>query len=172
MTIEPPPAAVVYPDHMTDRDRTPDGKPQNARPRDALGRPLQPGEEGVERVPEDLDLDTEETITEGQRLLDHGLPFHAHEVFEAMWKKAPPEERPLWQGLAQLAVGLTHLLRGNAGGAASVLAQGRARVRHYEDEPPYGLDIDGLAAWADHILTEIERGDTTYVPPTPRLRMP
>ncbi|WP_138844883.1 DUF309 domain-containing protein [Rhodococcus pyridinivorans] len=157
---------------MTDRDRTPDGKPQNARPRDALGRPLPPGEEGVERVPEDLDLDVEETIAEGQRLLDHGYPFHAHEVFEAMWKKAPPEERPLWQGLAQLAVGLTHLLRGNPTGAESLLKQGQARVRHYEDEPPYRLDIDGLASWADHLLTEIARDEPIPAPPTPRLRMP
>lgn len=157
---------------MTDRDRTPDGRPQNARPRDALGRPLPPGEDGVERVPEDLDLDTEETISEGQRLLDHGYPFHAHEVFEAMWKKAPPEERPLWQGLAQLAVGLTHLLRGNPRGAASLLRQGKARICHYEDEPPYRLDIDGLATWATHLLTEIERGDPTDEPPIPMLRMP
>lgn len=157
---------------MTDRDRTPDGRPQNARPRDALGRPLPPGSEGVERVPEDLDLDVDDTIAEGQRLLDQGLPFHAHEVFEAMWKKAPPEERPLWQGLAQLAVGLTHLLRGNLKGAASVLEQGRARIRHYEDEPPYLLDIDGLAAWADHLLTEIRRSEPISTPPIPRLRMP
>lgn len=157
---------------MTDRDRTPDGRPQNARPRDALGRPLPPGEVGVERVPEDIDLDVDETITEGQRLLDQGLPFHAHEVFEAMWKKAPPEERPLWQGLAQLSVGLTHLLRGNLKGAASVLDQGRARVRHYEDDPPHGLDIDGLASWAEHLLTEIERPEPIPAPPIPRLRMP
>ncbi len=157
---------------MTDRDRTPDGRPQNARPRDALGRPLPPGEEGVPRVPEDLDLDTEETISEGQRLLDQGHPFHAHEVFESMWKKAPPEERPLWQGLAQLAVGLTHLLRGNPRGAASLLQQGRSRIRHYEDAPPYRLDIDGLSAWATHLLTEIERGEPTDEPPIPMLRMP
>ncbi|WP_241383851.1 DUF309 domain-containing protein [Rhodococcus sp. CH91] len=157
---------------MTDRDRTPDGRPQNARPRDALGRPLPPGEDGVERVPDDLDLDVDGTIAEGQRLLDQDRPFHAHEVFEAMWKKAPPEERPLWQGLAQLAVGLTHLLRGNPVGAASLLKQGQARVRHYEDEPPYGLDIDGLAGWADHLLTEIARDEPVPTPPTPRLRMP
>lgn len=157
---------------MDDRDRTPDGRPQNARPRDALGRPLPPGSEGVERTPEDLDLDVEETIAEGQRLLDHGLPFHAHEVFEAMWKKAPPEERPLWQGLAQLAVGLTHLLRGNPTGAVSLLKQGQSRVRHYEDEPPYGLDVDGLSAWADHLLTEIDRDEPIPAPPIPRLRMP
>lgn len=157
---------------MTERDRTPDGRPQNARPRDALGRPLPPGEAGVERVPEDLDLDIEGTISEGQRLLDRGYPFHAHEVFEAMWKKAPPEERPLWQGLAQLAVGLTHLLRGNPEGAVSLLRQGKARIRHYEDVPPYRLDIDGLSAWADHLLTEIDRGDPTDAPPIPILRMP
>ena len=34
-----------------------------------------------------------------------GRPFHAHEVLEASWKAAPPAERDLWQGLAQLAVG-------------------------------------------------------------------
>jgi uncharacterized protein len=157
---------------MTDRDRTPEGKPQNARPRDALGRPLPYGEEGVEPLPEDLQLEPAEAITEGQRLLDHGHPFQAHEVFEAVWKSGPPDERPLWQGLAQLAVGLTHLLRGNPSGATSLLKQGQARIRHYEDEPPYGLDIDGLSAWADHLITEIERDQPIPEPPTPRLRMP
>ena len=53
---------------------------------------------------------------EAQRLLDAGLPFHAHEVLEAAWKAAPPDERELWRGLAQLAVGLTHLQRGNGRG--------------------------------------------------------
>ncbi|WP_432793483.1 DUF309 domain-containing protein [Rhodococcus ruber] len=157
---------------MVERDRTVDGRPQNARPRDALGRPLPYGEEGVERVPEDLDLEPDEAITEAQRLLDHGHPFHAHEVLESTWKSAPAEERPLWQGLAQLAVGLTHLLRGNPAGAASLLRQGEARIRHYEDEPPHGLDIDGLAAWAEHLLTEIARGEPIPEPPIPRLRLP
>ncbi|MEE2033609.1 DUF309 domain-containing protein [Rhodococcus chondri] len=157
---------------MTDRDRTSDGKPQNARPRDALGRPLAYGEEGVEPLPEDLQLEPAEAITEGQRLFDHGHPFQAHEVFEAVWKACPPDERPLWQGLAQLAVGLTHLLRGNPSGATSLLKQGQSRIRHYEDEPPYGLDIDGLSSWADHLLTEIERDEPIPEPPAPRLRMP
>lgn len=161
-----------YPGPMSDRDRTPDGRPQNARPRDALGRPLPYGEEGIERVPEDLELEPDEAITEGQRLLDHGYPFHAHEVFEAVWKTGPPEERPLWQGLAQLAVGLTHLLRGNEKGAVSLLRQGQARIRHYEDVPPHGLDIDGLSAWADHLITEVERGVPIPAPPAPRLRQP
>ncbi|AKE91812.1 MULTISPECIES: DUF309 domain-containing protein [Rhodococcus] len=157
---------------MAERDRTVDGKPQNARPRDALGRPLPYGEEGVERVPEDLQLEPDEAITEAQRLLDHGYPFHAHEVLEGTWKSAPADERTLWQGLAQLTVGLTHLLRDNPAGAASLLRQGEARIRHYEDEPPHGLDIDGLAAWAEHLLTEIARGEPIPAPPIPRLRLP
>ena len=44
-----------------------------------------------------------------------GRPFHAHEVLEAFWKAAPPAERDFWQGLAQLAVGLTHARRGPPG---------------------------------------------------------
>jgi uncharacterized protein len=63
-----------------------------------------------------------------QRLLDAGRPFHAHEVLEASWKAAPAGERDLWQGLAQLAVGLTHARRGNAAGAVALLRRGADRV--------------------------------------------
>ncbi|WP_211882206.1 DUF309 domain-containing protein, partial [Pseudarthrobacter albicanus] len=44
-------------------------------------------------------------------------PFAAHEVLEARWKAGPAEERNLWQGLAQICVGLTHAARGNSVGA-------------------------------------------------------
>ena len=57
-----------------------------------------------------------------------GLPFHAHEVLEASWKAAPEAERELWQGLAQLAVGLTHVLRGNPTGATTLLQRARRRI--------------------------------------------
>src|SRR5699024_6006349 len=94
------------------RDRDPRGRPANARPRDGLGRPLPRESTGVAQVPDGLTLPPDETLAEAQRLLDEGLPFHAHEVLEARWKAAPYAERDLWQGLAQLAVGLTHILRG------------------------------------------------------------
>ena len=32
-----------------------------------------------------------------------GRAFHAHEVLEGTWKATEGVERPLWQGLAQLA---------------------------------------------------------------------
>jgi hypothetical protein len=74
---------------------------------------------------------------------------------EGTWKAAPAEERELWQGLAQLAVGLTHALRGNTTGALSVVSRGRDRIVAYADDPPYDLDIDGLVAWSDGILEQL-----------------
>ena len=136
-----------------ERERGVDGRPRNARPRDGLGRPLARGAVGEERVPDDLVLPPEESLAEAQRLLDAGRPFHAHEVLEASWKSAPDDERELWQGLAQLAVGLTHALRGNAAGATALLRRGRDRVAPYAGAPPHGIDVAGLVTWADAALS-------------------
>ena len=91
------------------RDRDAAGRARNARPRDGLGRPLPRGVAGQERIPDDLVLPPAESLGLAQQLLDEGRPFHAHEVLEASWKSAPDAERDLWQGLAQIAVGLTRL---------------------------------------------------------------
>ncbi len=158
---------------MSERDRDVGGKPLNARPRDGLGRPLpRDSTEGIPRIPDDVRLPPDEAITEAQRLLDHGMPFHAHEILEGTWKNAPEDERDLWQGLAQLAVGLTHLMRGNTTGAMSLLTQGHDRIRHYEIESPHDLDIAGLLTWSEHVIAEIDRPGSVPAPPIPRLRIP
>ena len=109
-------------------------------------------------------LPPEEALVQAQRLLDEGLPFHAHEVLEGVWKAAPDGERDLWQGLAQLAVGLTHLLRGNPAGAGTVLRRARDRIAPYADAAPYGVDVAGLLAWVREALAG------SAAPPTiPRL---
>ncbi|MEU4231381.1 DUF309 domain-containing protein [Nonomuraea sp. NPDC026600] len=113
------------------RDRDPDGKPRNARPRDAYGRPLPYGSTGVDRVPDDYAPSTPQALADGRRFLREGLPFNAHEVFEGRWKCAPDDERELWQGLAQICVGLTHLQRGNGRGALTLFGRGAARVQSY-----------------------------------------
>ena len=133
---------------MPDRERDELGRPRNARPRDALGRPLPRGESGVTGVPDDLALSPRDALVEAQRLLDEGRPFHAHEVLEATWKAAPDAERDLWQGLAQLAVGLTHALRGNNRGAAVLLRRGADRISGYAQGAPHGIDVPGLLDWA------------------------
>jgi hypothetical protein len=146
-----------------DRERDEAGRPRNARPRDGLGRPLPRGESGVVRVPDDLVLSAGDSLGEAQRLLDEGMPFHAHEVLEATWKAAPDAERDLWQGLAQLAVGLTHALRGNSSGAATLLRRGADRVAGYVDEPPYGIDVAGLLEWARSLAAQLSDGSPDVV---------
>ncbi|TNC29616.1 DUF309 domain-containing protein [Amycolatopsis alkalitolerans] len=133
---------------MPDRDRDAGGRARNARPRDGLGRPLPYGAPGVERQPEGVVRTPEETITEAQRLLGEGKPFHAHEVFEDAWKSTDGPERELWKGLAQVAVGLTHRARGNAKGASALLARGAEAIEPFAAEAPYGIDVTGLVAWA------------------------
>jgi hypothetical protein len=133
---------------MTGRDRDAAGRARNARPRDALGRPLPRGAPGEERAPEGVLRTPDRALAEAQALLDRGRPFHAHEVLEDAWKSAPDEERQLWRGLAQLAVGLTHAARGNTRGAAALLDRGADNVAGYADRPPHGIDVAGLVAWA------------------------
>lgn len=142
---------------MATRDRDEEGRARNARPRDAFGRPLAHGNEGVERIPEDLILEPADTLVRSQQLLDSGHPFHAHEVLEAAWKSAPDDERDLWQGLAQLAVGLTHVQRGNAKGAVALLRRGVERAQPYEENPPHGINIGRLSAHAIDLAARIER---------------
>uniref|UniRef100_A0AAU2UY82 DUF309 domain-containing protein n=1 Tax=Streptomyces sp. NBC_00003 TaxID=2903608 RepID=A0AAU2UY82_9ACTN len=140
------------------RDRDPEGRARNARPRDGLGRPLPYGADGVARQPEGVTRSPEETVREAQRLLDAGMPFHAHEVFEDAWKSGPAQEEPLWRGLAQLAVGLTHAARGNAKGGASLLERGTGSLARYAARhgvPTYGIDLDGLAWWARELADRL-----------------
>lgn len=153
-----------------DRERDESGRPRNARPRDALGRPLPRGDAGVPGIPEDLSLSPHEGLREAQRLLDEGRPFHAHEVLEASWKSAPEAERELWQGLAQLAVGLTHALRGNRVGAAAVLRRGCDRIAGYANETPHGIDVAGLLDWGRTLVGQLDAPSNDVDRPTvPRL---
>lgn len=157
------------------RDRDPAGRPRNARPRDALGRPLDrdgAADADQARVPDDLALAGADAARLADQLLRAGRPFHAHEVLEASWKSGPPGERDLWQGLAQVAVGLTHAQRGNARGAVTLLRRGAQRVRVYQDQAPspadrdhpYGIDIAALLAAGDDLAARIERQGLTAIP--------
>ncbi|MFB7862829.1 DUF309 domain-containing protein [Streptomyces sp. NPDC056069] len=158
------------------RDRDPEGRARSARPRDGLGRPLAYGAEGVARQPEGVVRTPDGTVREAQRLLDAGMPFHAHEVFEDAWKSGPPDERGLWQGLAQLAVGLTHAARGNTTGGARLLLRGAGRVEEYArgGAETYAIDVRGVVAWARGLAARVtagDGGDVDAAAEAPRLRV-
>lgn len=132
-----------------DRDRNAAGRAEQARPRDRLGRPLAYGETGVEPISEEP-LPPAETLAYARRLLDEGRPFAAHEALEVRWKSGPEEERELWQGLAQLCVGLTHHERGNAVGASRLVERAAGRLASYArgGGPTYGVDLDSVVGCA------------------------
>jgi len=104
-------------------------------------------------------------VATAQDLLDSGRPFHAHEVLEAAWKAAPEPERDLWQGLAQLAVGLTHARRGNARGAITLLRRGSSRLDGYAGTSPHGIDVDGVLVRAGELASELERAGIAELQP-------
>jgi hypothetical protein len=110
------------------------------------------------RQPEGIVRTPDETIEQAQRLLDAGRPFHAHEVFEDAWKSSTGPERALWKALAQLAVGLTHLARGNPRGAKTLLQRGSAALAPYVMQPPFGIDVTGISVWATDLVTRIDAG--------------
>ena len=136
---------------------------RDPRWRDALGRPVPPGSpEAVTPVSEEP-LPPDEALPAARALLAEGRAFAAHEVLEASWKAAPPEQRDLWQGLAQLCVGTTHWQRGNAVGAARLLRRGAGRLATY-DGPAFGLDPARLAERATRQAARIDAGQPPEEP--------
>ncbi len=131
------------------RDRDTEGRARQARPRDALGRPLPYGAEGVEPVSEEP-LPPEETLEAARELVVAGRPFSAHEVLEARWKAGPTEERDLWQGLAQVCVAMTHAARGNQVGADRLFERAADRLTVFAatGHGAYGLDLDATVKQA------------------------
>jgi len=130
-----------------------------SRARDAAGRPVPAGSpDAVEPVPEQA-LPPAQALALARALLAEGRPFFAHDVLEARWKVAPADERDLWQGLAQVCVGLTHLQRGNPVGGVRLLRRGADRLaaRPRADEA-HGVDVGAVVAAAHAHADAVEAG--------------
>jgi hypothetical protein len=118
----------------------------------------------VEPVPEEA-LPPYDALALARDLLAKGRPFFAHDVLEAAWKAAPVPERLLWQGLAQVCVGLTHLQRGNPVGGARLLRRGADRLEeHLRTAGPgvaaatYDVDVARTVATARWRADAVEAG--------------
>jgi predicted metal-dependent hydrolase len=89
------------------------------------------------------------TLARGISLFNHGDYYACHDVLEAIWMEAPIAEKPFYQGILQIAVGLYHLGNHNWRGAMTLLGEGVNRLRPFE--PVYkGVDIIRLVdcGWA------------------------
>ena len=137
-----------------------------SRDRDELGRAcaalwaghLREAVRAFPRIPDDLELPPVQTLAYAQDLLNRGLAFNAHEVLETAWKTSPDDERALWQSLAQLAVGITHVQRGNVKGALTVLHRASAHLAQHDRPAPYAIDAAGLNDHVDALIEDLQTG--------------
>ncbi len=152
-----------------DRARDAAGRPLSQRPRDITGAPLPPGtptpwRERLAVHDRETALPSDEAIDEAQRLILGGGPFYAHEVLEGPWHLAAEPERDFWQGLAQFAVGLTHVQRGNPVGAATILRRAAGKLSSFVDGH-HGVAVRRLEAVALDLATRAERDGTGSISP-------
>ena len=142
-----------------ERDRNTEGRAENARPRDWLGRPLPRG--SVDELADTLEPG--EVVDSVAAALDQAVAFfnarrffEAHEFFEWIWKsdEVPPNDRDFWKGVTQIAVGLTHTQRGNARGAVTLLERACGYLTGYPS-PYHGIDRDALSAAAERMVATI-----------------
>ena len=101
--------------------------------RDAAPGPA-PTPEGAPEAP-----DVPEAVRRGVTLYNTGRFWEAHEALEAVWRRAPAAERPLWQGLIQAAAAMLHRERGNRHG---LLAVGGAAIGRLAAGAPPGFPVE------------------------------
>ena len=88
-------------------------------------------------------------LGKGVDLFNSGEYYACHDLLEAIWMEANTLEKPFYQGILQIAVGLYHLGNHNWQGASILLGEGVNRLRPFE--PAYaGVDVECLVdcGWA------------------------
>lgn len=139
----------------TPRDRDDQGRPKNQRPRDSLGRPLPRDAKGDPSLQVEPEGTPAELMAQGVEHFNRGNYFQAHECWETAWHEAAESDRDFWQGITQIAVGLTHRGRGNLHGAKTLLRRGIDRAARYGDVH-LDLEVGALVSQAREILDELE----------------
>jgi predicted metal-dependent hydrolase len=80
-------------------------------------------------------------------LFNRACFFDAHEVWEDVWRAAPPEEKKFLQGLIQIAVAFHHHSTGNLVGARSLLDRGTRNLQGYPEDLRLAVFLHSLVAW-------------------------
>lgn len=98
-----------------------------------------------------------EGFLEGVRLFNQGHFFETHEVWENVWRAAPPEERDFYQGMIHLTVALYQARRANWRGAHSQLRRAARRLARFETARGE-LDLRQFQADVAEAVARLEAG--------------
>jgi hypothetical protein len=148
-------------------------RPRKATPaNDPAATPAAASPAGLElargRTPPLDPQEAHDLLHQGVALFNGSRYWHAHEVWETLWRAADEDDRDFYQGLIQVAAGLLHLQRRNARGARNKLREGLAKLKQYE--PAYrDLVLNELVARGSLILDDLDKGLLPYlIPPVLR----
>ncbi len=93
-----------------------------------------------------------ETFWRGIERFNRQEFIECHEVLEEIWLEEPPEEKPFYQGIIQIAAAFHHVHNRNLRGARSLMVAGAAKLRRYSAHP-CGIDVaaflTALAPWLE-----------------------
>lgn len=158
--VDQPDLSPRYPE----RDRNEEGRPENARPRDRFGAPLPRGsvdELASREEPEDVVSSVAEALERAIALFDEQRFFEAHEFLEYVWKsdEIDAADRDFWKGVTQVAVGLTHVQRGNPTGAVTLLERAGSYMAGYPGRHG-GVDAEELSRRASGVAAAVRDGAT------------
>lgn len=110
-----------------------------------------------------------ETFWRGIECFNQRQFFTCHELLEEIWLEEPPEEKPYYQGIIQVAAGFHHYLQGNLRGTASLVRAGAEKLRRFP--PAYqGIDVAGLLAALAPWLERLEQGESLDVLALPTIQ--
>ncbi|MEO1592612.1 MAG: DUF309 domain-containing protein [Cyanobacteria bacterium J06632_22] len=82
-------------------------------------------------IPSQLDSSADQFWL-GIEQFNQGDYYDCHDTMEAIWMSASTSEKPFYQGILQIAVGLYHLQNHNWRGAAILLGEGSSRLLPFE----------------------------------------
>jgi len=155
---------------MAEPTTTPAAKPRARKPRAARAGETWGGADKLPagRTPPLAEAQIDELFRKGVALFNGVRYWHAHEVWETLWRAAPDGERDFYQGLIQVAAGLLHLQRRNLRGARNKLTEGLARLSKFQ--PTHrGIFVNELVGRGERILADLDQGYLPYlIPPVIR----
>lgn len=99
-----------------------------------------------------------EEFLHGAAMFNAGRFFETHEVWEEIWKKAPPAERDFYQGMIHLTVALYQAGRGNWYAANSQLRRAARRLARFEPRRAE-LDITAFRVAVAECVAQLESGN-------------
>lgn len=102
-------------------------------------------------------------------LFNGGQWYACHDGLEELWHETLGPDRPVLQGILQIAVAHLHLESGNRTGATVLLGEGLGRLARSGPEA-LGLDLDRLRQTSSVRLSALQAGADPAGLPLPELR--